>query len=237
MGQGDDAVLGYLDHVIEELAARGDAALEPFLAKLRGIKRKGARRGPYPGLDHPTMNYLDMLLTEASDTDAEAARALDWMQIYVGGSMDPSLAEGMLAAQLAGTYGRIPSEEVSIGQFLIAPHVTYPLHTHEAPEVYFCRAGSIEVQHGLDGTAMTLKAGDYSVTPSHRLHALRTGDAPVLIAYVWIGDLRCRNWWWAQDAAGAWQRTAWKRGEGNAWRVLEAEPVSPEIFAEAHRGL
>ena len=114
----------------------------------------------------------------------------------------------MIAAQLAGGYGRIPSDQIACGLFLLFPGVRYPMHTHAAEELYLCLSGTLWLQHGLEGTAFDLRPGQYSHTPPHQLHSLQATDSPVLLAYVWIGTLTVPNWWWLQYDAGNWSRTA-----------------------------
>ena len=117
------------------------------------------------------MRYLDHLKSEAFDTRfARAAEDLDWSQIYEGDGLNQDLAEGMLAAQCVGTYGRHPSDKVAAGLFLLAPDIHYPLHTHAASEVYLCVSGRLQLRHGMHGASFDLQRGELSITPSGRVH-------------------------------------------------------------------
>lgn len=232
----------YLAALTEDLSARSavDPVLRPFADQLAGIATDAVQRGPFPWQAHPAMAHLEPALAAADgapallDAAIEAARILDWHQVYAGGGIEPKLAEGMMAAQAAGTYGCFASQTIAAGLFLLVPGIYYPLHTHPAEEIYYCLSGELEIQHGLEGTPFTIGAGEYSVTPPSRLHALRTKDVPVLIAYTWIGDLRGPNWWWDRDAHGRWQRTAWFRSPGKSWAPERTEPVTDATMAEAH---
>ena len=181
------------------------------------------------------MAHLDAALVSVTDKSViAAAAALDWLPVFEGGGIDPVLANGMFAAQLAGNYGRFPNDELSTGLFLLTPGVAYPLHSHAALEVYSCLAGTLHLQHGIDGEPFDLTPGRYSITPYNRLHSLTVGNAPVLLAYVWVGDLHDPNWWWSRSEDGSWQRTAWQRKPGEPFRPVRSETVTPEVMAEAH---
>jgi len=162
-----------------------------------------------------------------------AAATLDWGQVYDGGGIDQSLAEGMFAAQAIGSYGVFASQQLAAGMFMLAPGVYYPLHTHAAREVYCCLAGEIEIQHRLDSKQITLTRNQCSETPSGRLHSLRTRQRPVLLAYIWTGDINAPTWWWERDKDQNWQRNAWRRKPGESWKLDRREAVSERVFAEA----
>ena len=165
------------------------------------------------------------------------APLLRWYQVFDsagdGDGLPPGLAEGMVAAQLAGRSGLIETDRVTCGLFLLAPGIHYPLHQHSALEIYYLCAGALTLQHGRSGQPFTLAPGEWSVTPSHRLHALQTHDDPCLLAFIWTGDLGGANWWWEEDADGSWQRVAWERGADGSWRRTRREAVSDAVLAEA----
>jgi mannose-6-phosphate isomerase-like protein (cupin superfamily) len=225
-----------------ELAGRaaGDPRLAPFASGIALIGTGAVQRGPFPRLDHPAMAHLETALESAPEGGAlrdaalAAARWLDWSQVFAGGGIEPALVEGMLAAQLAGSYGCFASQEIAAGLFLLAPGIFYPLHSHAAAEIYCCLSGALQITHGVDGAPFDLAPGNHSVTPPNRLHSLRTGEAPVLVIYVWSGDLMAPNWWWDRDADGNWRRTAWHRAPGEPWKPVHSEPVTAAVMAEAH---
>lgn len=220
--------------------ARDDPRLSPFVAQLRSVAADSVQRGPSPRLEHPSMRFVTPAAAAADGDPAlvaavrRAAETLDWRQTYGGGGLDPALADGMLAAQAAGTYGCFASDRVATGLFLLAPGLYYPPHTHAADEIYYCVSGAAEIRHGVDGEPMSIGAGEYSITPTERLHSLRIGDQPTLLAYAWIGQIICPVWWWAEAEEGGWRREEWRREGANPWRMLSAEPVTDEAFILAH---
>lgn len=224
----------FRDALIAALGAVGDRELVPFVAAIEAIDIAAPRRSAAPRLTHPAMSYLSEAAASLADARfAASTDALDWGQVFEGGGIETSLAEGMLAAQFAGSYGRFASDTMATGLFLLAPGIRYPLHTHSAGEVYYCLSGQLRLQHGIEGNPFDLERGEHSITPPHRLHALETCAAPVLLAYVWTGDLSGANWWWSRGETG-WQRTAWRRNPGEPWRPGNVEAVTPEIMAQAH---
>ena len=168
-----------------------------------------------------------------------AASAGRWYQIYAA-DRDPTglsdnpmrdLASGMYAAQMIGPRGLIKSTELLAGLFLLRPRLHYPLHQHQATEIYFGASGTVQIQQGLGQVEGTLGPGQVSLTPSNRLHALTMGDSPVLLLYTWMGELGGRNWWWHQSGEGVWQRDAWERQPNAAWAKTVTEVLSQEHTA------
>jgi mannose-6-phosphate isomerase-like protein (cupin superfamily) len=205
-----------------------------FVDSIDAIDTTTIQRGPMPRCDHPSMRYLSVLAPRIDNPAMRlAVETLDWGQLYAGGGIDDALANGMLAAQAAGTYGVFAAESVATGLFLLTPGVFYPLHTHAAHEVYCCLAGRITIQHRFDDAPIELASGQSSETPSGRLHSLATSDEPVLLAYIWRGEISAPTWWWARDAQGEWERTAWRRKPGESWKVDRRELVDSSVFSAA----
>lgn len=222
-----------------DVAGRTDPALHPFAECLRSASTRELARGLVEPGRYPALSHVPVLRDQAAGTGLntaafDAAEVMNWLPVVEGDGIDPTLASGMFAAQAVGTYGCFDSTEIAAGLFLIAPGVTYPLHTHAASEIYWCLGGEITLQHGINGTPFILPDGIYSVTPPNRVHALVTATEPVLLAYLWIGDLTAPIWWWDEPKPGAWRRTEWRRPPGGSWHPVREEPVTPEIMAEAH---
>jgi len=80
------------------------------------------------------------------------------------------------------------SDRASLGVTLQAPNVDYPAHAHEAVEIYFILAGSVEWQQG-DGVWRRKAPGDFVLHKAHEPHAMRTGEEPLLAMFAWVSDL------------------------------------------------
>ena len=217
-----------------------DPALAPFAGLLEQVDRSSARfERPQP-CSHATMAHLGPALAAAAGEPAllaatrAVAEAVNWRQIYRGEGVDPALAEGMLAAQIAGQVGILACVSLRTGLFLLAPGLHYPLHTHGAAEIYYCMSGRLTLQHGAGGTPFELRPGDCSVTPPHRLHSLDTGAAPVLLLYVWIGDIDAPNWWWERRPEGGWRRVNWSRTPDGSWVKTRTETVTEAHLRQAN---
>ena len=193
---------------------------------------------------------LSRLSTEGKFSNAvvAAAESENWYQIYNNDTVPHSkesnpmedLAPGMFAARLIGpNRGLIQSNELLAGLFLLRPGLHYPLHQHEATEIYFSVSGTAYIQHGIHGEAKRLSPGQVSLTPSNRLHALTMGDQPVLLLWTWLGEFGGRNWWWHQQQDGSWRRDAWERSEDASWVQTLSEPIpEKEITAlQSHDNL
>lgn len=238
-----DIARAFVADLISDLHGRAaaDPALTPFIAALSKIDMATPQTEPSPRLDHPSMAILDRACDVAAGNEplvssaVTAAKAFDWGLVYGDGGMDEDLANGMVAAQAVGSYGCFAADHVATGLFLVTPGIHYALHTHAAPEIYYCVSGMIEIQHGIDGEPFQLTAGSHSVTPSGRIHSLTTRDEPVVLIYVWIDHMTCPIWIWRQDDAGTWHRDSWRRARGEAWRVEKSEIVTPEEMTAAHR--
>ena len=61
--------------------------------------------------------------------------------MFTGGGIDPILADGMIAAQLAGSHGRIPNDQIACGLFLLSPGVRYPLTRMLQKKLILARCG------------------------------------------------------------------------------------------------
>ena len=154
------------------------------------------------------------------------AQDLDWYQIFDSSHVDPALAGGMMAGQVIGGRGLLHSQDLYLGLFLLAPHVTYPLHQHAALEIYHVLTGEIYIRHGRQKLSMHINAGEHSVTPPHQVHELRTGSKACLIAYVWTGDLTGENWWWEPQPDGSWDRICWQRQADSRWQIARRESLN-----------
>lgn len=157
------------------------------------------------------------------------APMMHFYPMMAGAPVGPSLQAGLLAGQL----GRSQSAPASMGMFLLAPGVHYPLHQHAALEVYFCVSGTLSLQHGRSGAVFDVPAGTASVTPPHRLHALETRHGPCLLIFCWTGEIERPIFWWDTDGRRTWHRTRWYRSPQGIYSPMETEEVTDQMLVEA----
>ena len=168
-------------------------------------------------LKHPLLSQLDDALNAARgppelvDSVAALSSAGGWYQVYTGAEINAAMADFLLAKQIVGPKGLFASDCMRAGIFLLAPHFDYPMHAHAALEVYYVHSGTIDIQNGTESVQRRLGPGQYSITPSKVPHALHTGDAPVLLLFVWTGNVTAPIWWWVKGEGGVWTKTLAKK--------------------------
>ncbi len=208
----------FIEAFRNSLSARAvrDDSLTPFAEALRLSAGTPASTAA-DDLDHPLMARLDEALRRAQgDHDlisavTELAAAGGWFQVYTGEGINAAMADFMLAIVAVGPKGLLIDKSIRAGIFLLAPNFEYPMHDHGALEIYYVHSGTLDIQNGTDSAPRRLSPGQYSVTPSEVPHALWTGDAPVILLYVWTGEVTAPIWWWVQDEDGVWTKTLAKK--------------------------
>ncbi len=168
-------------------------------------------------LKHPLLSQLGPALNAALgppdlvESVAALSSAGGWYQVYTGAGINAAMADFMLAKQIVAPKGYFASKTMRAGIFLLAPHFEYLMHCHAAEEVYYVHSGAIDIQNGTESAPRRLGPGQYSITPSEVPHALQTGDAPVLLLFVWTGNVTAPIWWWVKGEDGNWTRTLAKK--------------------------
>ena len=199
-----------------EVNADEDGALVPFIQALQDIVP--VPTGNVAGdLKHPLLPLLGKALEaalgppELLESVAELASGGGWYQVYTGNGINAEMADFMVAKQIVGPKGILASDSIRAGIFLLAPHFEYLMHDHAALEVYYVHSGTIDIQNGIDSAPRRLEPGQYSITPSETPHALRTGDEPVLLLFIWTGNMTAPIWWWVKGEDGMWTKTLAKK--------------------------
>ncbi len=217
-------------------------SLDDFIAELEAIDC--SRTQDVPTLPEPPtvsahlQHTLDTMgcspeLAAAIKPVAGAAR---WYQLFEGEGIEPNLAKGLVAGQLAGQVGLVSADAIRAGLFLLAPGLHYPLHQHGALELYYVVSGRLTLQYGTASAPFHVAASEWSVTPSNKVHALTTNDAPCLVIYAWIGEVESPNWWWIRRDDGGWDRVCWERQPDAKWIQTRREPVTQAVLEAAGEG-
>jgi hypothetical protein len=177
---------------VDALTARFVAALgrRGAMAELMGVASLGGR----PHLvddppDLPVLAHLDGALARVADEvdpQLRAAVALvasraAWTRT-ASYADDTALFEGYAHAALRGSA----DDEVVVGLVLLGPDVHYRAHHHPAEE-YYLPLGAIRWDHG-DGW-VDEPAGQLIHHAPWQPHAMATGEAPALLAYLWLGEV------------------------------------------------
>ena len=163
----------------------------------------------------------------------DISKYLNWYQLFDGEGIDSALAEGLFAAQIVGRKGLVKSSNFYMGLFLLCPNVHYPLHQHNALEIYYALSGTLQLQHGRKKMPFLIKNGEYSITPSNQVHSLTTSNEPCLLCYMWVsgtGTLLGPNWWWEEQKDGSWRRICWERQEDSSWAITGSQNLTNEMI-------
>ncbi len=199
-----------LEHVLSASADQ-DRGLNLFIKALQNTSSI-ATSVATNDLKHPLLSQLDDALdaalgsSELRESVATVASTGDWYQVYTGDGINAEMADYMLANQVVGPKGAIAAESTRAGIFLLAPNFDYLMHDHAANEIYYVHSGTISIQNGTESIPRHLEPGQYSITPSETPHALQTDDEPVLLLYIWTGDVTAPIWWWLKDEDDHWTK-------------------------------
>ena len=217
-------------------------SLKKFIEKIDGTdflnRRDFKTLAPPVALKNSLINIGDDAKSsdELLDLTLKISFNLNWQKIYDGIDRNLPYGNGMFASRLLGLDGYFFHDNLSIGQMLLLPGVTYPFHTHDVDEIYYCLSGTLDIYHGLGGKLNQLKCGNISITPEGQLHMLKVkGSKPVLLIYCWLGDLKAPIWLWNKSLNHRWERTLWKRSPGQSWTAGLSEPVSKAMLLDAYK--
>lgn len=191
-----DALLAeYARPRVENDAAAREMAVVAALAA-------GAAREPvaFDANDHPALRHLDKALAAAerrvpalAAALRPVAAALPWRYGYAPRADAAGLEHRMAWAELVGPAAPFRSAQVGLGLTLIGPHTSYPPHRHPAVEVYRVVAGTAVWRAG---PVTSLHPPGATILHSPNLvHAMRTGDEPLLAIYSWSGDVNSPSVW------------------------------------------
>ena len=146
---------------------------------------------PRPAAALPVLEWLPDLLGHAAGETAALTRlvvenggALDWRQTYGAGDFGAAFLARYGWTEIIGQRGAFASERIAAGFLMLGPDVEYPLHSHDAEEIYIPLAGTALWAAGPEGWCER-PPGDLIHHPSRVPHAMRTAAAPLLALYVW----------------------------------------------------
>ncbi len=86
----------------------------------------------------------------------------------------------------------IVSENIRIGLFLQKPQVNYPLHAHEAEELYIILSG--KARWKIDDKMFNVIPGTIIKHQSCQDHATFTEEETLFALWIWTGKIKGRYW-------------------------------------------
>lgn len=178
-----------LDQTRSYLAERGDRLVDSFIGPLDWAMEP-RRLDPRP---LPCLSHLGGALAHSGATErylvrfiVENARSFAWGQTYRAEDFGETFLKNYGWMELFGTRGHFVNDRIAGGFLLLGPHIDYPDHHHIAEEIYIPLTGGAEWRAG-DAGFQKREAGEVIHHASNMVHAMRTGDAPLLALYLWRG--------------------------------------------------
>jgi mannose-6-phosphate isomerase-like protein (cupin superfamily) len=169
--------------------------LERFLELLSTVS-------PNPALRRPgrlaVCRHWDPALSSAEAAGlkgmADVLRSLEpllpWQQNpnYAVDRMGAAFLENYGYFEIIGAGGLWCGDLISAGVLLLGPQTHYPPHAHPAVEHYCVLSGDASWGLG-DGPLLSRPPGSVIYHPSGVPHQTLSGDAPLLVLYLWQGDV------------------------------------------------
>ncbi len=100
----------------------------------------------------------------------------------------PGYMDNYAAMEIIGERGFFKGEDFSMGLMIFGAGLTYPDHRHAASELYWLLTGPIEYRRAPGGFRIVGTADTIWNEPSE-IHALKTGEAPLLCVWSWTKDV------------------------------------------------
>ena len=200
------------------LAKRGrgyapDAELEEFAQLLINVDWNTPRQPHPPLMPVPGLRHLPAAIANATHAGLcpvlEALRTcvglVPWETFYAPTEWSTPFLNDFASGELIGPAGYIPNRDISLGLFILGPHVVYTEHAHASTEIYYVLGGRAAWTHDHATSSRWFYPGDLVFTKPHQRHEIRTGSTPLLIAWTWKED----------PAAGSYhyEHGPWKDGQ------------------------
>jgi len=99
---------------------------------------------------------------------------------------------GYAFAEIVGEMGFKFSKKIRIGLFLQKPNLNYPLHAHDAKELYFILSGSADWQ--ISDKHFKASPGFIILHEEKEEHAMTTSDLPLFALWIWTGNINGSYW-------------------------------------------
>ena len=199
MSGAGDALIARIARLYRSEAQAGGAAAAMLTqaADALDVIAPAAGVGSSPRL-LPVRDFLPAAIADAARGPL-AALAADFARIEPGCAwrQNPNYTAATIGSEFLARYGYVElvgpagpavSGSVRVGFLLLGPRTHYPDHAHPAIEAYHVVGGEAEWWDETGGWRVR-PLGAMVFHPSRRRHATRTGEAPLLALYGWIGEV------------------------------------------------
>lgn len=169
----DDSLAEFMTHWPDETAEFRHLAPRPLpvLTWLEEARQHGALEAA------PTLQHL-----------CNSANELFWGQTYSVGTFGEAFLERYGWCELIGAAGPIVSDSLACGFLMLGPENAYPCHSHDAREIYIPLSSPAQWLCGAEGDWRKLTPMQVIHHPGNAVHGMRTGDAPMISLYMWLGE-------------------------------------------------
>lgn len=141
----------------------------------------------------PVLSYLPELIADANPESQKivkmlktSAEHLSWKQTYSTQDFGAVFLKKYGWTELIGLRGPIDSKDIACGFLLLGPDIEYPMHSHEAAEVYVPLSSQALWVQGNDNW-VSRPSGAPIYHRSWLTHGIRTETTPLLALYLWRG--------------------------------------------------
>lgn len=148
-------------------------------------------------LKSPTCSHLEIALKNIPkdlspfDTITKSiTKKLIWHEAERG--VPDQFKGGYAFTEIIGERGLKFSDSIRLGLFLQKPNVNYPLHAHDAEELYFVLSGSSDWQ--INQEKFSVGPGSIIHHQTCENHAMITSSSPLFAMWVWTGKINGRYW-------------------------------------------
>ena len=145
----------------------------------------------------PTCSYLEYALStipkDLAPLDVLAKALANQVVWHEASRGVPDLFKGGYAfAEVIGKQGLMQSDSIRLGLFLQKPDIDYPLHAHDADELYLILSGNASWQI----EDLEFRVGPGSIVHHHtsEAHATFTDELPIFAVWIWTGMINGRYW-------------------------------------------
>jgi Dimethlysulfonioproprionate lyase len=186
-----------IDRVRDLVFSLDTPRLTPFLEAWPSTVERGTARGTDAQTSPPALASLPALRWLANIAPGRAGFAaaviaalcrsspwLTWRQTYTAAEIDTGFLDNYAYTEAVGLNGPLMSREIACGFLLLGAGTLYPRHRHEAQEIYVPLSGTAAWQQG-DSIWREHPPGTLIYHASGEMHAMRTGDRPLLALYLW----------------------------------------------------
>lgn len=173
-----------------------DAHSQTSLRHIFDLLKSAMSQRSTPGSQLPVCSHVSAALATAGKNEVlrpivAAFTALEpnlvWKpRLSSGPHASANFATSHANAMIAGPGGLEERDDLWLGVSLLAPHVRYPDHTHPPEETYLVLSEG-DFMQGADNW-FTPGVGGSFYNPPGILHAMRSGDAPLLAIWALLPD-------------------------------------------------